>query len=208
MLIASAKSQLRQLVKKRLAHVLQQSLEQQSYDVLESLKRYPPYANAGSVAFYMSMPLLELQTLNLIKDSFLSKKLVYLPKCIGRREGQRHHLQMLKVESFKSVLELTPRGKYQLREPETGVDALDGAGLDIIVVPGVAFSTEGHRMGHGAGYYDEFITRYTERFKRSPHLVGVALMEQMVETIPQEPHDWKMDAVIAGDGSVFERVPM
>ena len=68
--------------------------------------------------------------------------------------------------------------------------------LDLIIVPGVAFDKNKNRMGHGAGFYDEFITTFHNKFKRKPYLLGVALQEQIVDYIPTEPHDWKLDSII------------
>ncbi|KAI6788399.1 hypothetical protein KC332_g17246 [Hortaea werneckii] len=89
-------------------------------------------------------------------------------------------------------------------EGENGV--VDGPGLDLIVVPGVAFDREMARMGHGAGFYDGFLTRLvTEGRCKKPFLVGLCLAEQVLEPgrILMEEWDWRVDAVATGDGRLL-----
>ena len=100
------------------------------------------------------------------------------------------------MPSLEAIHQLKPQGKYQLLEPLTGNDAMETGILDLIIVPGVAFDKNKNRMGHGAGFYDEFITTFHNKFKRKPYLLGVALQEQIVDYIPTEPHDWKLDSII------------
>lgn len=85
-------------------------------------------------------------------------------------------------------------------------------GLDLILLPGVAFTRNGGRLGHGMGYYDKYLE---EHFKRNPHrrsdeqlnldqkisqkktiLLGLALNEQIVDEVPLEPNDFPLDAVV------------
>lgn len=204
MLAKAIKTQLRKSIKQRLHGVLAPSLATQSLLVLESLVAHPRFVNARSAALYMSMPTLELQTDALIKACFDLKKHVYLPRCVDRTPQRGHYLEMINVDTYEEVMALKPQGKYQIREPSTGIDVMDNGDLEIIIVPGVAFSRSGCRMGHGAGYYDEFLTRYVQKFGTRPYLIGVALSEQIVDEVPVEPHDWKMDSVITGDGSVYQ----
>ncbi|KAI7301990.1 hypothetical protein KC315_g16342, partial [Hortaea werneckii] len=82
----------------------------------------------------------------------------------------------------------------------------EGAGLDLIVVPGVAFDRDMARMGHGAGFYDGYLTRLvTEGRHKKPFLVGLCLAEQVLEPgrIVMEEWDWRVDAVATGDGRLL-----
>ncbi|KAK0260270.1 hypothetical protein LTR91_012116 [Friedmanniomyces endolithicus] len=87
--------------------------------------------------------------------------------------------------------------------PETNEDRNEDGGLDLIVVPGVAFDTQMNRMGHGAGFYDRFLTRWCEDGERKkPFLVGLCLAEQVLPNgqILMQEWDWKVDAIAVGDG--------
>jgi 5-formyltetrahydrofolate cyclo-ligase len=68
--------------------------------------------------------------------------------------------------------------------------ALDA--IDCFVVPGVAFSEEGHRLGRGGGYYDATLGLAARAAR-----VGLAFDAQIVPTLPAEPHDAAMDAVVS-----------
>ena len=63
--------------------------------------------------------------------------------------------------------------------------------FDFILVPGVAFSPNGYRLGRGKGYYDKFLSKYTNLFT-----VGVCFREQFYLDIPTEPHDIPMHKVL------------
>jgi len=86
----------------------------------------------------------------------------------------------------------------------------DHFGLDLIVMPGLAFDENLRRLGHGKGYYDNFLMRYRsnvqvdeQRVSRKPYLVALALEEQLLppdEKIPVTDHDWPVDALIVGNG--------
>ncbi|KAI7160506.1 hypothetical protein KC349_g3431 [Hortaea werneckii] len=90
---------------------------------------------------------------------------------------------------------------------ENGDEVVEsGGGLDLIVVPGVAFDREMARMGHGAGFYDGYLTRLvTEGRYKKPFLVGLCLAEQVLEPgrILMEDWDWRVDAVATGDGRLL-----
>lgn len=81
-------------------------------------------------------------------------------------------------------------------------------------MPGVAFSRNGARTGHGMGYYDKFLT---ELFTDNPHrradtlrqninaklatkktiLLGLAFKEQIVDEIPLDPWDVLLDEIVS-----------
>ncbi len=62
--------------------------------------------------------------------------------------------------------------------------------IDAVLVPGVAFTKDGRRLGRGRGYYDRFLKRLEGVYKR-----GVCFPYQIVEDIPTEIHDIKVDYV-------------
>ena len=68
-------------------------------------------------------------------------------------------------------------------------------GLDLIIVPGVAFTKDGKRLGHGGGYYDRYIRDYIKQ-GRKPHIIGIAFNEQICKEIPTNDLDYQMDLVL------------
>jgi 5-formyltetrahydrofolate cyclo-ligase len=70
---------------------------------------------------------------------------------------------------------------------------------DIMLVPLSAFDKTGHRIGYGAGYYDRAIERL-RRKGHMPRLIGIAFDCQEVASVPAEPHDVALDAMLTESG--------
>ena len=93
--------------------------------------------------------------------------------------------------SFRPVSALSElfHGQFGIRAPNPGPGLEQ---LDLIIVPGLAFTSEGYRLGRGSGYYDRFLSGIPgTTFK-----VGVCFDFQFLAAIPHEPHDVKMDVVV------------
>lgn len=63
--------------------------------------------------------------------------------------------------------------------------------LDILIVPGLAFTARGERLGYGGGYYDRYIPQC-----RQAHVLALAFPEQICDTLPTEPHDCRIGNII------------
>ncbi len=63
--------------------------------------------------------------------------------------------------------------------------------IEVVIVPGIAFTTDGVRLGRGGGYYDKFLSTFAP-----PIILGVCFDEQIVSALPEESHDVRMTAVI------------
>lgn len=76
---------------------------------------------------------------------------------------------------------------------------------DLLLVPLAAFDDRGNRIGYGAGHYDRTIDRLRKK-GRSPRLIGIAFDIQHVQSVPTEPHDVALDAILTESGlKRFER---
>jgi 5-formyltetrahydrofolate cyclo-ligase len=69
---------------------------------------------------------------------------------------------------------------------------VDPTTLDVVVVPGLAFTTGGHRLGQGGGHFDRFLVRL------GPHCltIGVCFHEQLVADLPMLEHDVRVGLVV------------
>lgn len=70
-----------------------------------------------------------------------------------------------------------------------------------MLAPGVAFTRDGGRLGHGAGYYDRYLTEHRRLIGRAPRTIGLALREQLVDEVPMTDRDVRLDRVIAADNA-------
>lgn len=154
----------------------------------------------------------EIETDLIIQQVFQSKKSLFLPRLVDLPVSQhgvlfknhKKEIKMLLVESQQEIDSYVPQGPYRLREPpESNKSCFELGGLDLIIVPGLGFTSRCHRIGHGKGFYDTFINKCNawsaEHNRPRPYLVGIGAKEQLVDHIPQEEHDHPLDAVIIND---------
>jgi 5-formyltetrahydrofolate cyclo-ligase len=101
-----------------------------------------------------------------------------------------------------------PRGKWDIVQPEhdleTRVSALGNDGqVDLVIVPGLAFTEDGGRLGRGKGFYDRFLSTLRERASEldrpRPAAVGIAFGEQRFDEVPTDQYDVTLDAVVFGE---------
>lgn len=75
-------------------------------------------------------------------------------------------------------------GAHNIPEPAPHRPIIEPTELDILVIPGVAFTEDGKRLGYGGGYYDRYIPRCPQA-----KLLALAFAEQMADDIPTGEHD-------------------
>ncbi len=103
-----------------------------------------------------------------------------------RTEPDISPLQSAAAEARKSVavIPATARDESELALPFAP---------DFILVPGLAFSRGGHRLGRGGGFYDRLLAgRAKDALK-----LGTCFSLQLVDPIPAEAHDVILDAIIS-----------
>ncbi|KAJ3905293.1 hypothetical protein F5879DRAFT_1009483 [Lentinula edodes] len=170
------------------------NIKEQSRAVTAKVLLLPEFQNCTRVSCYISMPTGELQTSEILRSILeIGNKSLFVPKVT-----QTGAMEFLKVEN-QSDLDALPSGKWGIREPSYESDAGPrlNAGLDLILVPGVAFDRSMSRLGHGKGYYDRYIARYIASGRPRPLLVALGLRDQLLDsTIPVGEHDCKMDMII------------
>ncbi len=72
--------------------------------------------------------------------------------------------------------------------------------IDILIVPGIAFDKKGNRLGYGKGFYDRLLASKQTKFS-----IGLAYSFQIVENLPSDLHDKKLDAIASEDGINYVR---
>jgi 5-formyltetrahydrofolate cyclo-ligase len=120
----------------------------------------------------------EVLTNDIIEDAFAIGKRVAIPKI---ESGSMHFYYM------NSRKEAMP-GHWGILEPNTFSPAKEEG---LVIVPGVAFDEAGGRIGYGKGYYDTFFQTYSHYPK-----LAIAFEVQMVNHIPLEEHDVRMEQII------------
>lgn len=97
-----------------------------------------------------------------------------------------------------SVNILLEKNKYGILEPTNHSDFFEKSNIDLIIVPGVAFTKEGERLGYGGGYYD----RYLQNLKGKVPLVALCYEYQILDDLPTEDFDVKVDFLISENTTI------
>ncbi len=86
------------------------------------------------------------------------------------------------------------KGQWGLMEPTLAQHFLPP--VQLLLVPGLAFDDDGHRLGYGRGFYDALLTKPADQLLT----VGVGFEGQMHLPVPIEPHDWPVQALLSEAG--------
>jgi 5-formyltetrahydrofolate cyclo-ligase len=160
--------------------------------VIESVCNLTAYRQAHTVLGYLNFGS-ELASELWVLRAFSDGKKVLLPR-VNRASK---HLDLYQVRDLHH--EVAP-GFQGIREPITErcikEEALGTA--DFILLPGVAFTREGARLGYGGGFYDKLLAHMPHQ----PALVAGAFSLQVVQEIPQEKTDRKVEWLVTEDGTI------
>jgi 5-formyltetrahydrofolate cyclo-ligase len=96
----------------------------------------------------------------------------------------------------------THRHRLGMLQPMDGGAAVPVNQIDVFLVPGVAFDTDGNRLGRGSGYYD----RILRDARADTVTIGVTSNDRMVESIPMDEHDQAVGWVVT-EGGIVECPP-
>ncbi|WP_052476125.1 5-formyltetrahydrofolate cyclo-ligase [Cohnella kolymensis] len=140
----------------------------------------------------------EADPVRLLEQCWQMGDAIYAPAILPAQEG----MQLRKVEALYSWIP----GKWGVPEPDPRQTALweDTQPIDIVLVPGLAFSKNGGRLGYGGGHYDRLYEAMTASGKQNPLWIGFAFSNQVVEEpLPVESHDLRLDALATDKGIIW-----
>ena len=152
--------------------------KQYSAKILAALEAHPAFRAANTVLLYHSLND-EVDTHDFIRK-WSNKKQILLPVVVGNELELRLYTGTEDMQISNYGIEEPMREAYT-----------DYESIDFIVVPGVAFDQKGNRLGRGKGYYDRLLPHIPSAYK-----AGICFPFQLVEEVPAEPHDIRMDIII------------
>ena len=178
------KSELRKQVLHEMKAISQEQKPAIDRALTERLLHHPFYQEAKVIATYLSFPH-EFQTQELIEQVLKDGKKVLIPKTYpkGRMEFVVYNPQQLVKTSFG------------LLEPQGELEVVEASQIDLIHVPGLAFTTEGCRIGYGGGYYDRYLEHFTG------HTLSTIYPCQVQDFIT-ENHDIPVQEVLIDEGNL------
>jgi 5-formyltetrahydrofolate cyclo-ligase len=154
-----------------------------SHEMTQQLLALPGYIQARSVLAYMGFGT-EVDTGHFVAQVLRDGKLLALPRI-------HKASQLLQLHRVNRLDELVS-GIWGIREPHAGAATISLDEIDFVLIPGVAFDHSGARLGYGAGYYDRLLARSARRALR----VAAAFDVQIVDTVPVDTHDQRLDIIV------------
>jgi len=156
--------------------------EQCSIAIAQRTLDLPEWKDAQVIFLYVAMGS-EVQTRRLIEAALQQEKTLLLPRVI-----KAGILEAVPVSD--PDVGLSP-GKFGIPAPNDERVHAWSKPIDLVIAPGVAFTPDGHRLGQGGGYYDRFLEHHPCK-----HIFGLAYDEQVLDKLPLEPHDIKINGVV------------
>lgn len=181
------KKELRIEIKDRLRILTKNLYEQQSNKIAQTLYHDDFWKTANTVGITVSNPP-EVDTYKIIRKAWEEGKRVAVPKCFPKERKMDFRI----LEDFSQLESVY----FNLLEPiEAKTILIDPKEIDLLLVPGLAFSKDGYRLGFGGGYYDRFLISF------NGNTVSLAFHQQIVSKIPKEVHDIPVMKIITDEGS-------
>ena len=187
-MVHTAKQLLRQQIRQILKLMSNEDRVHQSNRVTNYLLHHPKYLSSHSISVYVHMNT-EISTRDIIQHAFKSHKHVFIPRYSSTS------MDMVRVYSLDD-LDSLPMTKWNIRQPSLDDTNREIANTDIplIIVPGLGFSLDGSRLGHGKGFYD----KYLDSLNKHSYTIGLAYRQQIVENngIPMNPTDIRINEIL------------
>lgn len=179
--IAEQKSQIRRMLLTKRGTLEKKQAHKKSIQICEKIRSTQRFEAAAVIYGYIPVHG-EVDVLPLIEEGFRQKKRIALPKCLDRRG----HMAFFEIQSFD---DLEP-GAFNIPEPRKGLGRLEVT-EGLMLVPGVGFDFMCSRLGYGGGYYDRYVGAVS-----CVSYIAPAYALQIVETLPVEKHDARVDMVV------------
>lgn len=152
--------------------------DQKSTIIVDKIINLDIYKKSMVISFYNSLPS-EVDTTKLISES-IKDKIVLLPRITNNK------IEFIRINNNTKY----NNSSFGVSEP---IGNFYQDKIDLIIVPGVAFDSKGNRLGYGKGYYDKYLKG------KNIYKIGVCFNEQVVDNLPIDKHDIKMNLIITDE---------
>lgn len=154
----------------------------------EGLFQSELWKNAETIGIYISFGN-EWDTKNIIEEAFRSGKNIAIPKTIPATK----QMDFYQITDWSQVR----KGHFGIQEPIVEkVAYVEKDKIDLLIVPGLIFSKDGYRIGHGGGYYDRFLVDFIHP------TVSLVSKKQLRDTLPINNYDLPVNYLITEDGFI------
>ncbi|MBU0767107.1 5-formyltetrahydrofolate cyclo-ligase [Patescibacteria group bacterium] len=176
------KELIRKSIEERIKNISEEDRITESHTICKKLLNLIPKGSV--VCAYAALPT-EVSLTELIKELITRGDQVFLP---------RYSNDSITFHNIQNLDELE-EGAFSVLEPPASFKVANPSAIDVVLVPGRAFDTQGNRLGRGKGGYDKWIEGQ-RKINPKTKMLGIAFDCQMVDEVPTEEHDQRMDDVI------------
>lgn len=175
----TTKKEIRQQILKKRNDMTSEEVHQLSQQICSNIKNLDVYKSADNICLYMPVNN-EVDVTLLVDDAWNDGKTLWLPKTSGNTMG----FYKFSDDTALSV------GTYGIMEPVSD-ECLVPDENTLIMMPGVAFSPDGGRIGYGGGYYDRYLNKWD-----TCTTAAVCYQFQLLQELPVEEHDVSPDIIV------------
>lgn len=173
------KKELRNQIKQRKRAMTEEEIQNASNRLGELFRVSALYANANTIYGYLPYNQ-EVRTVAMLEQAIRDGKRVAVPKVVGEEM----------VFIYMDDLSQVEKGYAGIPEPIADGPVADDPGA-LVLMPGLAFDFEGHRIGYGGGFYDRFLANEPEH-----PTIALCYEFQMFPTLTVQEHDIPVDCVL------------
>ena len=151
-----------------------------SKEIQDNLRKIDYFRTAETIGAYYSIGS-EVHTQDLLQSILNAGKQLALPKVV------KNDLIFKKISSFSDL----EQGNFSVMEPKDKCEIVKN--LDVVIVPAIALSKNGYRLGYGFGYYDRYL-----HGKKST-TIALSYAKQVIKSFTHDDHDVKMNFIVTED---------
>jgi len=157
-----------------------------SKQIQDNLRKIEFFRNAKSVGAYYSIGS-EVKTQDILQEVLKSGKEVSLPKVVKK------DLVFKKINSLSDL----EQGNFSVMEPKDYCK--DVKKIEVIIVPAIALTRAGHRLGYGFGYYDRYLS------DKKSKTIALSYSKQIIRSFPYADHDIRIDCIVTEDKIIMSK---
>ncbi len=157
-----------------------------SKQIQDNLRKVDFFRNAKSVGAYYSIGS-EVKTQDILQEILQSGKEIALPKVVKK------DLVFKKINSFLDL----EQGNFSVMEPKA--DCKDVKKIEVIIVPAIALTRNGYRLGYGFGYYDRYLSG------KKSKTIALSYSKQVIRSFPYSDYDVRIDCIVTEDKVIMSK---
>ena len=157
-----------------------------SSKIQENLRKIYYYRSAKSIGAYFAIGS-EVRTQDILQEILNAGKELSLPRV------EKKDLVFKKISNF-SDLEM---GNFSVMQPKERCETVKKH--DVVLIPAIALTGEGYRLGYGFGYYDRYL------HEKQSKKIALSYLKQVIKSFPHGDHDVKMDCIVTEDKVIYPK---